>query len=96
MLSNDFMATVKSVLGTCQALGVLVESKEIKEVLEEIEEGKYKEEIDAQKTDVDPDKRKELDNDFAGVAAKQEALKKAEDAEAAAAAEKAAQKAAKK
>jgi len=84
MLSNDFMASVKSVLGTCQALGVMVESKEVKEVFDEIEEGKYSEEISAQKTDVDPEKRKELDSFFAEVADKQEAIHKAEEAEKAA------------
>jgi large subunit ribosomal protein L11 len=87
MLSNDFMATVKSIIGTCQALGVLIENKEPKEILEEITEGKYKEEIEAQKTDVDPEKRKELDAHFAEVAEEQEAVKKAEEAEAAAAEE---------
>lgn len=96
MLSNDFLSTLKTVLGTCQALGVMVESKEIKQVMKEIAEGKYSEEIDAKKTDVDPEKRKELDSYFATVAAKQEALKKAEDAEKAAAEEKKATKAAKK
>jgi len=81
MLSNSFMASVTSVIGTCQALGVLVESKEAPEVLEEIAEGKYKEEIEAQKTDVDPEKRKELDTFFAEVAAKQEAVHQAEEEE---------------
>jgi large subunit ribosomal protein L11 len=96
MLSNDFMATLKSVLGTCQALGVLVENKEIKGIIKEISEGKYSEEISAKKTDVDSDKRKQLDEYFASVATKQEALKKAEDAEKAAAEEKKASKQAKK
>ena len=84
MLSNSFIATLKSVLGTCQALGVLVENKEIKEVLKEIQEGKYSEEISAQKTNVDSEKRQELDSYFKGVADEQEAIKKAEDAEKAA------------
>ncbi|MFH1521892.1 MAG: 50S ribosomal protein L11 [archaeon] len=88
MLSNDFMATVKSVLGTCQALGVLVENKEIKEILKEISEGKYTEEISAQKTDVDSEKRKELDDYFVGIAAQQEAVQKAEAEEKAAEEEK--------
>ncbi len=87
MLSNEFMATVKSVIGTCQALGVLIENKEAKEIMEEIAEGKYTEEIAAQKTDVDLEKRKELDVYFVGVAEEQEAVKKAEAAEAAAAEE---------
>jgi large subunit ribosomal protein L11 len=83
MLSNEFISSVKSVLGTCQALGVLVESKEVKEVLDEINNGKYSEEISAQKTDVSSEKKAELDEYFATVAAEQEAVKKAEDAEAA-------------
>ena len=87
MLSNEFISSVKSVVGTCQALGVLIENKESQEIMEEIVEGKYLEEINAQKTDVSPEKRKDLDTYFAEVAEKQEALKKAEDAEAAAAAE---------
>ena len=93
MLSNDFMATVKSIIGTCQALGVLIENKEVKEVLEEIAEGKYAEEISAQKTDVDPEKRKEIDAYFAGIMEQQEAIKKAEDAEKAAEEEKKAEEA---
>jgi large subunit ribosomal protein L11 len=88
LLSNTFIASVKSVIGTCQALGVLIESKDPKEVLEEITEGKYKEEIEAQKTDVDPEKRKELDEYFASVEEEQEAVKKAEEAEKAAEEEK--------
>jgi large subunit ribosomal protein L11 len=95
MLSNDFLATVKSVLGTCQALGVLVENSEVAKILEEIEEGKYKEEIESKKTEVDQEKRKELDSYFAGIAEKQEAVQKAEEAEKAAEDEKKAAAAAK-
>ena len=88
MLSNDFMATLKSVIGTCQAMGVLIENKEIKEIMQDIEEGKFAEEINAKKTDVDSEKRKALDDYFATIAEKQEAVKKAEDAEKAAEEEK--------
>ncbi|MBT3397514.1 50S ribosomal protein L11 [archaeon] len=84
MLSNDFLATVKSIIGTCQALGVLIENKESKEILEEIAEGKYKTEIESQKTDIDPEKRKELDAYFTEVADKQAAIQKAEAEEKAA------------
>lgn len=87
MLSNEFISTVKSVVGTCQALGVLIESKQPMEILDEIAEGKYKEEIEAQKTDVDPEKQKELNAFFKTVEAEQEAIKKAEEEEAAAAEE---------
>lgn len=88
MLSNDFMATIKSVIGTCQALGVLIENKETKEIMKEINEGKFAEEINAKKTDVDPEKRKALDTHFTAIAEKQEAVKKAEDEEKAAEDEK--------
>ena len=84
MLSNEFPASVKSVIGTCMALGVLVESKEPKEVLEEIKKGKYKEEIEAQKTDVDPVKKKKLAAHFKKITKEQEAAKAAEEAEKAA------------
>jgi len=87
MLSNDFMATVKSVIGTCQALGVIIENKDPMEVLGEIAEGNYKEEIEAQKTDVDPEKQKGLEAFFKEVETEQEAIKKAEEEEAAAAEE---------
>jgi large subunit ribosomal protein L11 len=92
MLSNDLMATIKTIIGTCQALGVLIENKEPKEVLEEIAEGKYSEEISAQKTDVDSEKRKELDDYFKTIAEKQEAVKQEEDKEKAAEEEKKAKK----
>ncbi|RMD45725.1 50S ribosomal protein L11 [Candidatus Pacearchaeota archaeon] len=82
MLSKTFLSTVKSVIGTCMANGVLIESKDPKEVLEEIREGKYAEEINSQKTETPPEKRKELDEFFAKIAKKQEAVRKAEEAEA--------------
>ena len=88
MLSNDFMATVKSVIGTCQALGVLIEDKEVKQISQDIKDGKFAEEINAKKTDVDPEKRKALDAYFTGISSEQDAVKKAEDAEKAAEEEK--------
>ena len=67
MLSNEFVSSVKSVLGTCQALGILVESKEIKEVMEEFNAGEYDAMIKAEKTDVTPEKAKELKDFFAEI-----------------------------
>ncbi len=88
MLSNNFLSSVKSVIGTCMTMGVLIESKDPKEVLQEIEEGKYKKEIESQKTEVDAEKKKELDTFFAQIQSKQEALKKKEAEEKAAEEEK--------
>jgi hypothetical protein len=56
--------------------------------MENVNSGKYDAEIKAQKTDVDVDKRKQLDSFFGEIAKKQEALKKVEEAEKAAEEEK--------
>ncbi|MAG40214.1 50S ribosomal protein L11 [Candidatus Pacearchaeota archaeon] len=79
MLSNDLIASVKSVLGTCQALGVIVESKEIKEVNKEVNEGKYDAMVQAGKTDVSPEKKQELEDYFNDVKSSQDAAAKAEE-----------------
>ena len=60
MLSNTFKATVKSVLGTCQAMGVLVDNKEVDEIMDELNEGKYDAMIEAKKTEVDEEKANEI------------------------------------
>lgn len=88
LLSNEFISTIKSVIGTCQALGILVENKEAQEVQGEILEGKYNEEINSQKVEVSAEKKAELDSHFAGVAEEQEAILRAEEAEKAAEEEK--------
>lgn len=88
MLSREFPETVKSVIGTCLALGVLIENKDPKDILEQIKSGKYKAEIESQKTDLDPEKKQRLDDFFTGVSKEQEAAKAAEEAEKAEAEEK--------
>jgi|TARA_B100002003_G_scaffold239935_1_gene259863 large subunit ribosomal protein L11 len=88
LLSNEFISTVKSVVGTCQALGVLIENKEASEIQNEIAEGKYSDEISAKKTEVDPEKKKELEEYFKNVELEQEAVRKAEEEEKAAEEEK--------
>ena len=85
MLSNDLMASVKSVLGTCQAMGAMVDSKEIKEINKDVAEGKYDAMVEAGKTEVDAEKKSELDEYFKNLKAKQEAISQAAAAEAAAA-----------
>ncbi|MBD3247049.1 50S ribosomal protein L11 [Candidatus Pacearchaeota archaeon] len=94
LLAKDFKSAVKSVLGTCTSLGVLVENKMPKDLAEDIDSGKFDEEINSQKTDTSPEKRKKLDEYFKEVHNKQEkrielekAAEEAEEAEAAAAAE---------
>ena len=79
MLAKDLKAAVKLVLGSCVSLGALVESKEPREVTEEVNSGEYDEEISEEKTQVDAQKRAELDKFFAEVSAKQEEAIKAEE-----------------
>lgn len=79
MLANEFIGALKSVIGSCMSLGVLVESKEPKEVLDEIAEGKYKSEIESKKTETSTEKLKELKQFFDGLHKQQEATKKAEE-----------------
>jgi hypothetical protein len=70
------------------AVGTLIESKDPKEVMEEINQGKYDKEIKSQKTDVGPEKKKELSDFFLGIQKVQDESKKAEEAEKAAKEEK--------
>ena len=91
MLANDFLSALKSVIGSAMAMGVLIESKDPKAVLQEIADGKYNKEIKAQRTEVSAAKAKELQAFFADVQGKQkEAKKKEEEAKAAEEAAKAA------
>ncbi|MFH1358745.1 MAG: 50S ribosomal protein L11 [archaeon] len=80
MLEKDLKSAVKSVLGTCASIGVLVESKEPNELIEDVNKGKFDAEISEQRTETPIIKRKKLDNAFNKVEAAQEA--KAEEAKA--------------
>ena len=84
MLAKEFISALKSVIGSCMSMGVLIESKDPKEVIEEIAQGKYKTEIDSKKTELTLEKKKELLEFFNKIKSKQEADKKAEEAEKAA------------
>jgi large subunit ribosomal protein L11 len=89
MLQKEFKSAVKSVLGTCTSIGILVENKEAKDLSKDVEEGAFENEIKSQKTETSPEKRKELNNYFESLKKKQEAeiaKAKAEEAEKAAAA----------
>lgn len=95
MLVNSLREAVKSVIGSCVSLGILVESKEPKETLAELEKGSYDPIIKKGTETADPEKLAKLAADFEQVRKVQEALikemeKKAEEAAAAPAAEAAA------
>jgi large subunit ribosomal protein L11 len=81
MLCKDFKAAVKTVAGSCVSSGILIENKEAKETVEDIEKGIYDKEIDAQMTETSAEKKKKLDAHFADVKAQQEARIKKETEE---------------
>ena len=51
---------VKTVLGTCQSMGVLIDGKDAKTVIDEVSAGKYDNLISSGKTEVSVEKQKEL------------------------------------
>jgi large subunit ribosomal protein L11 len=91
MLANNFKSAVKSILGSCVSLGILVESKDPKEIMKEVDQGKYDGEIKKQATEPSAEKLEKLNTEFEEVKREQDALikaieeKKAKEAEAAAA-----------
>lgn len=87
MLSRNLKFALKSVLGSCVSLGILVESKDPKEIINEISQGKYDKEIQEERTETLKEKKQKLDAYFADVKIKQDALLKKEAEEAAKAAE---------
>jgi len=80
MLCRNLTTAVKSVIGTCVSLGVLVEGIPASELGSMIDGGKFKKEIDAEKTQTSSEKRKKLDEQFKEIVAEQEKIIKAEEA----------------
>jgi len=80
LLSKDFKSAVKTIVGTCVSLGILIENKPASEVEKEIDEGKYDEEINAMKTETPADKKKELEEYFAKIKKEQDKILQQEQA----------------
>jgi large subunit ribosomal protein L11 len=80
LLSKDLKSAVKMVTGTCVSLGLLIESKPAKDVVEEISEGKYDSEINSASTETPPEKKKELDSYFSNLKKEQDKIKKQQEA----------------
>jgi len=63
LLGKDMFAKVKEIIGTCDSMGVLVEGKQAREVIKEINEGKYAEEIKSEKTELSAEEIKKLEEE---------------------------------
>jgi len=59
ILHNSLKSVVKTVAGSCNALGILVEGKIGKEISKDIDEGKYDNEIKEVKTEI-PEEKKDI------------------------------------
>ena len=82
MLEKNFKNAVKSILGTCASVGILVENQEPNELIIEVESGKYDAEINKQISETNAEKRKKLNDFFSRVkAAQDEKLAKEKAAE---------------
>lgn len=79
MLVNDIKAAIKSVIGSCVSLGILIENKTAKDVLREVELGKYDKLIQEDKTEVSAEKKKKLASFFEGIMSQQEEIRKKEE-----------------
>jgi large subunit ribosomal protein L11 len=91
LLAKDLRASVKLVVGTCVALGVLIDNKPAKELEKDIDTGVYDNEIRNEIIEVSAEKKKKLKEYYAAVKEKQDKeIKAAEEAKAAAEAAKAA------
>jgi len=82
---TSMKSAAKTVIGTCVSIGVLVEGMEPKEATKAVNEGKFDKEITAIKTDVSPEKKKQLAQQLADVKSKLEKQLAAVKAEAEAA-----------
>lgn len=90
LLVNNFKAAVKTVVGACGSMGILIDNEDFKVVMKKIDEGKYDSLIKDEKTDVSEEKKSELERINKELKAEQRVLaKKKEEEKAAAAAEQA-------
>lgn len=79
LLCKDLKSAVKTVVGSCVSLSILIENKTAFEIEQEIDAGKYDKQIKEQKTETSEEKRKELEEFFLEVKSKQEKLIKQEE-----------------
>jgi len=80
LLCKDFKSAVKTIVGTCVSLGILIENKPAVEVEKEIDEGKYDKEINEEKTETSEEKKKELEEYFAKIKKEQDKILQQEQA----------------
>ena len=85
MIVSSFKAAVKTIVGSCVSLGILIDNKDPKEVQQEIDRKHYDKEISEQIIEISEEKKLKLDKFFEKVKQRQEKIAVAEEAAKAAA-----------
>ena len=80
LLCRDLKAAVKTTVGSCVSLGILVENKSPVEIEEEIDKGTYDKEIKGEMTETPEEKKKELEAYFSELDNQQKKALKQEEA----------------
>ncbi|MCH8945728.1 MAG: 50S ribosomal protein L11 [Nanoarchaeota archaeon] len=79
LLSKNLKLALKTVVGTCVSLGILIENKSAVEIEKEIDEGKYDKEIQEEKIETPQEKKDKLDEFFSKIKAEQELIMRQEE-----------------
>jgi large subunit ribosomal protein L11 len=81
LLCRDLRAAVKTIVGSCVSLGILIENKSASEIEKDIDDGKYDKEIKEELTETSEEKKAELSEYFEKIKDSQEKLAEQEKAE---------------
>ena len=79
LLSKNLKLALKTVVGTCVSLGILIENKSAIEIEKEIDEGKYDKEIQEEKIETSQEKKDKLEEFFSKIKAEQELIMRKEE-----------------
>jgi large subunit ribosomal protein L11 len=77
LLARNLKNAVKLAVGSCVSLGIMVDCKNGKEIMRDIEAGKYDKEINNQITEPSAEKKKKIEEFWKNLSAQQERTKKA-------------------
>ncbi|GIU68568.1 MAG: hypothetical protein KatS3mg001_418 [Candidatus Pacearchaeota archaeon] len=80
MLSKNLKSAVKSVLGSCVSLGILVENKDPRDVIKDVDKGIYDKEISQEITKTPDEKKQKLEEFFSLIKQQQEKIRQQEEA----------------
>lgn len=63
LLGKTLKEKVKEIIGTCQAMGILVEGMKARDAIGQVNEGKFDKEIKSEKTELSAEEMKELEDE---------------------------------